>query len=424
MASVIAPRETSTPTGHAGPAELLRLKSEYLIPCVYHFYRKPPQIVAAAGSHLIDHEGRRYLDCYTGVTVMSAGHGNRAIIEPAIEQIRRLQHTTTIYLTEPVLRLAEKLAAITPGALKRSFFCASGSEATEGAMLLAMLHTGRPEIAACANGLHGRTRWAMNATGLDLWRTDPFPVPGVHHVPFGDVDALRRLFERRGEGIAALIAEPIQGNGGINVPDDDYWPAVRRFCTQYGVLLILDEIQTGFNRTGRWFACEHWGITPDIMAVSKALGNGFPIAAFITTDEIAASYRRPGASTSGGNPVSAAAALATIAFHEKHDLARQADRCGSRIMTGLRDLACRCPSLFGPPRGRGLMLGLPVLNDDLTPSAARCDEMLEDLKDLGVLAGKTGPDRNILTLLPPLTISQEETGELLHALERMAETIG
>ncbi|CAN5511604.1 hypothetical protein BH10PLA1_BH10PLA1_22370 [soil metagenome] len=278
----------------AGPAELLRLKHEYLIPCVYHFYKDPPHIVAGEGSYLIDHTGRRYLDFFSGVTVMSAGHCNEEIIEPAIEQIRRLQHTTSIYLTEPVLRLAELLARLAPGELCRSFFCASGSEAVEGALLLASLHTKRGGIVATTNSLHGRTRWAMNATGLDMWRTDPFPLPSVDRVPFGDAAALMRYFESADPLPAAFIAEPIEGNGGIIVPPPDYWPAVRKLCDRFGVMLILDEVQTGMNRTGRWFACEHWGIVPDILVTSKALGNGFPISAFITTPTIAASYTRRG----------------------------------------------------------------------------------------------------------------------------------
>ena len=278
----------------ATPEELLGLKDEYLVPCVYHFYRNPPHIVRGEGCWLFDHAGRRYLDCYCGVAVMSAGHTNTEIIEPAIEQLRRLQHTTTIYLTEPVLRLAERLAKITPGNLRRSFFCASGSEAVEGALLTAALHTQRPEVVAMMHGLHGRTRWAMNATGLDMWRTDPFPIETVTHVPFGDFDALEHVIAERGDRVSAVVAEPIQGNGGIRVPEAGYWPAVRQLCRDAGVLLVFDEVQTGVSRTGRWFASEHWDIVPDILTASKALGNGFPIAAFITTDAIADSYRRPG----------------------------------------------------------------------------------------------------------------------------------
>lgn len=403
-----------------GVEELLSLKSRYMVPCVYHFYQRPPVIVRGEGCYLYDDTGRAYLDCFAGVTVMSAGHGNPAIIEPAIEQIRTLQHTTSIYMTEPVLRLAQKLAAIAPGGLCRSFFTASGTEAVEGALLLAALHTGRRRVIAMHDGLHGRTRWAMNVTGAPMWRTDPFPIDGVTHLPFGDVEALQRLLTVEGEQFAALIAEPIQGNGGINAPPDDYWPQVRRLCDAYGVLLIFDEVQTGMNRTGRWFACEHWGVTPDVMAISKALGNGFPIAAFITTDTIAASYTRPGASTYGGNPVSATAALATLAFHEEHELGAAAVKSGGVLRDALTTLAARCRHL-GPPRGKGLMLGLPVRDDAGQADGPRCDQYLEALKDCGVLAGKTGPGRNVLTFMPPLTIERAQLIALMDALETVVE---
>lgn len=406
-----------TMTGHAGPEELLRLKAHYLIPCVYHFYKKPPQIVAGSGSYLFDHEGRKYLDCVTGVTVMSAGHANPEIIEPAIEQIRTLQHTTSVFLTEPVLRLAEKLAQITPGNLKRSFFCASGSEAVEGMLLLATLHTQRREIVAMTHGLHGRTKGAMSATGLPMWRTDPFPLNTVHHVPFGDLAALERVLNERHGHVAAVLAEPILGNGGIILPPGDYWPAVRRLTREQGVLLALDEIQTGFNRTGRWFACEHWDVVPDLMAMSKAIGNGFPIAAYITTDAIASSYTRPGASTYGGNPVCAAAALATIDFHERNLLGLNAERQGRALMKALHRLAEK-HAFLAPPRGLGLFIGMDVVKpDSREPDPARCDAILESLKDLGVLLAKSGPGRNVLTFLPPLTITDTELGELIDVLD-------
>lgn len=400
----------------SGPQELLRLKEKYLFPCVFHFYQEPPQIVRADDCYLIDHTGKHYLDAYSGVTVTSAGHCNPTINEAVIEQIRTLDHTTSIYLTEPMLRLAEQLAQIAPGQLQRSFFCASGSEATEGAMLTAALHTGRPGIAATTHGLHGRTRWAINATGLEMWRTDPNPLPAMHHVPFNDADALEKLFQAYGQNIAAFIVEPIQGNGGIQVPDDNYLPRVRNLCDQYGVLLILDEIQTGFNRTGQWFACQHANVTPDIIAVSKAIANGYPIAAWITTDAIAKSYTRPGASTYGGNPIAATAALATIQFHATNQLGENAKAMGAILTKGLQLLADQTSTLQ-PPRGKGLMIGLPIVNNNDEPDSDYCDLILNRLKDRGVLAGKTGPDRNVLTFMPPLTINVLQIGDILDAVE-------
>src|SRR5579871_3395469 len=202
--------------------QLLAAKRDFLVPCVYHFYQRPPVLVRGEGAYLFDSEGRRYLDCYSGVSVMNAGHSNPEILDAAIDQLRRLQHTTTIYLTEPVLELARVIAELAPGKLRRSFFCASGSEANEGALLLSTLATGRKEVAYLKDGLHGRTKWAMSVTGLDMWRTDPDPLVTAHAVPgprhSESLPALEKLL-RRGN-VAAVIAEPILGNGGIVVPPD------------------------------------------------------------------------------------------------------------------------------------------------------------------------------------------------------------
>ena len=271
----------------------LALKRDFLVPCVYHFYQRPPVLVRGEGAYLYDTDGRAYLDCFSGVSVVNAGHCNREIVQAAVEQMRRLQHTTTVYLTEPMLDLARTIAELTPSGLRRTFFCASGSEANEGALLLATLATGRRECAYLTGGLHGRTKWAMSVTGLDMWRTDPDPLLTAHAVPgprsADSLGALERLLRR--ETLAAVIAEPVQGNGGIVVPPADYWPELRRLCSRYGTLLIADEVQTAWNRTGRWFTTQHWGVTPDIITVAKALGNGLPIAAYITSDAVAAPGR-------------------------------------------------------------------------------------------------------------------------------------
>jgi 4-aminobutyrate aminotransferase-like enzyme len=398
--------------------QLLAAKRDFLVPCVYHFYQRPPVFVRGEGAYLFDSEGRRYLDCYCGVTVVNAGHSNPEILEAAIAQLRRLQHTTTIYLTEPMLELARALAELAPPPLRRSFFCASGSEANEGALLLASLATGRRECVYLDQGLHGRTKWAMSVTGLEMWRTDPEPLRTAHAVPGprhpGSLAALERLLRR--ETIAAVIAEPIQGNGGIVVPPEFYWPELRRLCSQYGTLLIADEVQTAWNRTGRWFAVEHWQVVPDIITVAKALGNGFPIAAFITSDAIAAHYTRPGAATFGGNLVSCRAALATLHFHQRHDLGRRSETLGAHLAGRLRHLQQRHPAI-AEVRGRGLMLGAELRNLDGSPANQLTDAVLETLKDAGYLIGKTGPGRNVLTFLPPLIVEAEQLDGLVDALD-------
>lgn len=398
---------------------LLASKKDYLVPCVYHFYQRPPVLVRGEGAYLFDAEGRRYLDCYSGVTVVSAGHSNPEILDAAIDQLRCLQHTTTIYLTEPVLELARVVAELAPGKLRRSFFCASGSEANEGALLLATLATGRQECAYLKDGLHGRTKWAMSVTGLDMWRTDPNPLVTAHAVPGPrHPESLSTLEEvlRRGT-IAAVIAEPIQGNGGIIVPPDDYWPKLRQLCSRHGTLLIADEIQTAWNRTGRWFATEHWNVVPDIVTVAKALGNGFPIAAYITTDEIAAHYTRPGAATFGGNLVSCRAALATLAFHQRHRLGERSVALGDRLRGQLVELRTRRPEI-AEVRGLGLMIGVELRDGANHPAAALTDNVLERMKDAGFLLGKTGPGRNVLTLMPPLVVTQAALDFVIDALDQ------
>ncbi len=400
--------------------QLLAAKREFLIPCVGHFYQRPPVLVRGEGASLFDAEGRRYLDCYSGVTVMNAGHSNPEIVEAAIEQLRRLQHTTTIYLTEPMFALAQGIADLAPGNLRRCFFCASGSEANEGALLLSTLATGRKEAAYLADGLHGRTKWAMSVTGLEMWRTDPNPLLTVHRLPGPrepeSLPALERLLRR--ETIAAVIAEPIQGNGGIVVPPANYWAELRRLCNRYGTLLIADEVQTAWNRTGRWFATEHWQVVPDVVTVAKALGNGFPIAAYITTDALAAHYTRPGASTFGGNLVSCQAALATLRFHQRRQLGLRSQELGVYLLERLRDLGRR-HSLIGEVRGLGLMIGAELRNSDGTPAAAVMDPLLERMKDAGYLLGKTGPGRNVLTFMPPLIVDRADLDGLVTCLDQV-----
>ena len=400
--------------------ELLAAKNDFVFPCVYHFYRRPPVLVRGEGAYLFDAAGRRYLDCYSGVSVVNAGHCNPAILEAAIDQLHRLQHTTTIYLTEPMLDLARTIAELAPGGVRRSFFCASGSEANEAALLLAALFTKRPECVYLKEGLHGRTKWAMSVTGLEMWRTDPEPLVMAHAVPGPchpeSLAALEGLL--RTEKVAALIAEPIQGNGGIIVAPERYWAEVRRLCTDYGTLWIADEVQTAWNRTGRWFATEHWGAVPDIVTVAKALGNGFPIAACISTDQIAAAYSRPGAATFGGNLVSCRAALATLAFHRRQRLGERSTTLGLRLLSQLRDLQ-RSHAVIAEVRGRGLMIGVELRDRAHENAAALADGVLERMKDAGFLIGKTGPGRNVLTLMPPLVVAQDALDSLVDALDQV-----
>ncbi|MBW7899127.1 Acetylornithine/acetyl-lysine aminotransferase [Candidatus Brocadiaceae bacterium B188] len=418
---------------YIGPDAILQKKSEYLIPCVYHFYKKPIQIVRGEMQYLYDHTGKQYLDFYGGVSVMNAGHCNPEIVEKICEQVRTLQHTTTIYLTQPIVDLAEGLAHITPGTLKRSFFCASGSEANEGAALLAQLYTNKHKFVAVQQGLHGRTKLTMNLTGLQMWRTDTNPLSDAVHIPGADcyrcvygltyplcnLKCARFLEDvvKRGD-FAAFIVEPIQGNGGIITPPPQYFTVIREILDKYHVLLIADEVQTGFGRTGKMFAMEHWNVVPDIMTMAKALANGTPIGAFMTNDKIASSYTRPGASTTGGNPVSATAALATIDVIEKYQLVQKAKDLGDYFKGNLLEIKQKY-SLIGDIRGKGLMVGIELVKEDKIPAIEEIDYILEKLKDRGVLAGKTGVSRNVLTFQPPLVITRGDIDLVIGTLDNI-----
>lgn len=322
----------------------------------------------------IHDQGKEYLDFFAGVSVMNCGHCNLEILEKTIQQMQTLQHTTIIYLTEEMVQLAEKLASVLPGDLRRSFFCCTGSEANEGAMLLARLYTGKNEFIALENGLHGRTYLTMSATGIPMWRADPDLSPKVHFAKTvwdsntdleqaakASIESIKEIIQTRGANhMAALIVEPIQGNGGIITPPAWYFKELKQLLEDNRILLIIDEVQTGFARTGKMFAIEHYDVVPDIMTVAKALGNGMPISAFCTTDEVAKAFTKPSASTLGGNPVSSATALAVLDYIEKYELCETAAHLGEMLKEGLIALQAKY-SLIKDVRGIGLMLGAELV---------------------------------------------------------------
>jgi 4-aminobutyrate aminotransferase-like enzyme len=423
-----------------GPEAVLDKKGRYLIPCVYHFYKRPPQMVRGQGIYLYDSAGKKYMDLYSGVSVHALGHCHPEITETICQQVKTLQHTTTIYLTEPVVNLAEELAKVLPGNLCRSFFCCSGSEANEGAALLATLYTGKSEFLALQNGLHGRTKLGMSLTGLSFWRTDPNPVGGIVHLPpphcfhcpfgreygrcrFQCIDAVERAILTATSGKpAAMFVEPVQGNGGIVVPPPEYFPKLRVLLDRYEMLLIADEVQTGFGRTGKIFAMQNWNVQPDIVTGGKALGGGNPIGYFSTTDEIAACYTRPGASTFGGNPVTAQAALKFLEILRRDKLAERAAKIGRLLKQKLEGIRKQY-GLVADIRGAGLMVGVEVSDWNDIPAAELTDSILEQMKDGGYLIGKTGPGRNVLTFMPPLIISEDEINEAVDALDGILQNL-
>lgn len=417
---------------YIGPEGVLEKRKQYFFPCTHHFYKNPPQIVRGKMQYLYDEQGNEYLDFFAGVSVVACGHCNEAITAKTIAQLQTLQHTTTIYLTQPMVDLAEKLARdVLPGNLQRTFFCNSGSEANEGAMLLARLYTKKRDFIALEYGLHGRTYLTMGVTGIPMWRSDDHLDTGVTFIPrpyapdidldtaaHRSIDALRRVLEEKGDTIAAMIVEPIQGNGGMISPPAWYFQEVKTLLEQHHVLLIADEIQTGFGRTGKMFAMEHYDVVPDIISMAKALGNGVPIAAFATTDEIAASFNRPSASTFGGNPVSAATALAVLDYIEQEHLIERAEEVGGRLKKGLYALQAKHPSIVDV-RGKNFMCGAELQGTDDASSAALTDVVLEKMKDRGFIIGKNGIGRNVLAFQPPIIMPAQDVDKMLLALDEV-----
>jgi 4-aminobutyrate aminotransferase/(S)-3-amino-2-methylpropionate transaminase len=367
--------------------------------------------------------------------VVNAGHCNPEITERICEQVKTLQHVCNIYLTQPMLELAEKLAEITPGRLQKSFFCNSGTEANEGAVLTARLATGRSELLALQDGLSGRTFLTMSLTGLRFWRTDPNPAAGISFAPNANcyrcplnlsypacdlacAEEVRRVIETSTSGeVAAMIVEPIQGNAGIVTPPPEYFPRLKEILQEYGILLIADEVQSGFGRTGKWFAIENWDVEPEVMTMAKALGNGVPIGVFTTLPEIADHYTRPGASTLGGNPVSMTAGLATLDVIEKEGLIQNAATQGAYLREKLLELQDKHP-LIGDVRGIGLMQGAELVKEGKEPAAEEVDRILEIMKNRGVIIGKNGRFRNVLAFQPPLIIDQDNVDEMITTLDQ------
>lgn len=419
---------------YIGPEAILEKKKKYIMPCLAHFYKDPREFVKGRMQYLYDSEGRKYLDCYAGVSVMNCGHCNPEITEKVVEQVKTLQHVCNIYLTEHMLNLAEKLAEVTPGKLQKSFFCSTGSEATEGGLLLASIYTGNNEIIALRNGLHGRTKLGMSVTGIQMWRTDNNPVGGVHFAPnpycyrcpmgkkypecdLACANAVEDVIKCSTSGHpGAFIAETIQGNAGIVTPPKGYFKRVKEILEKYNTLLIIDEVQTGFGRTGKMFGIQNYDVDPDIMCMAKALGNGAPISCFISTPEIADTYTRPGASTLGGNPVSSTAGLAVLNYIEEHKLAENAEARGKQLADGLWELSKKHP-IIGDVRGLGLMRGAEFIHADKSPAPEELDMVLEEMKDRGYIIGKNGVGRNVMGFQPPLVITEENINDVLNTLD-------
>ncbi|MCL1999605.1 MAG: aspartate aminotransferase family protein [Turicibacter sp.] len=395
-----------------GAERVIEMRREYMLPCLNFFYKNPPQFVRGEMQYLYDETGKKYLDFFAGVSVMNCGHSNPFILDRVVEQLYKLQHVTNIYLTQPIVELAQKMSTMLPGNICSSFFCMSGSEAVEGAMLLARCVTNKRKFIALNGSLHGRTHMSMSATNIAMWRTDPFLSDDIIFID-SNIEALNAAL-KIGD-IAGFIAEPIQGNAGIITPPDDFFIQVKKILAENNVLMLIDEVQTGFARSGKLFCIETYGVVPDIIAYAKAFGNGFPIAGFSATKELASQFTKPSASTLGGNPVSCAAAMAVLDYINDNELADKANKLGEYLRGKLLEMQ-KNHAIIKEIRGKGLMLGAEISTAEGLPNPEFVDTILERLKDNGIILGKNGIHRNVLAFQPPLVINQNDIDFLLEKL--------
>lgn len=360
---------------------------------------------SGSGAIISDIDGNDYIDCLGGYGVFSLGHANEEIVDAVYAQLRQLPLSSKTFLNKPLADLAEQLAILTPGDLQYSFFCNSGAEAVEGALKFARMATGRPAFISTHGSYHGKTLGALSASGRNKYK-DPFRplLETFHFVPFGDIAALEETIN---DTIAAVILEPIQGENGIFVAPDGYIQAVRKLCDQHGALLILDEVQTGLGRTGRLFACEHSGVTPDILTLAKALGGGvMPIGAIVGTkavwDKVFTVNPYLHTSTFGGNQAACIAALKTLEIIQRDALVARAEVAGERLMSGLTSVKADFPGILVDVRGRGLMIGVEFADADVGKL------VIGSLVKGGVVAAYTLNNPEVMRFEPPLIISDEQ----------------
>jgi len=416
-------------------AEIVAKHREYIFPSVANYYSNPVPLVRGKGKHVYDADGREYLDFFGGILTISLGHCHPEVNAQVKEQLDTLQHVSTLYPTEPMVAVAEKLARITPGNLKKSFFTNSGTEANETAILLAQLYTGSGEILALRHSYSGRSFLAMSMTGQSSWRLGGTHVAGIKHVanaycyrcPFGltypscnlrcATDVEEAIQTTTSGKIAAFIAEPIQGVGGFITPPPEYFKIVVDIVRKYGGVFICDEVQTGWGRTGdHWCGIEHWGVEPEIMTFAKGMANGAPIGATVATAEIADSLKGSTISTFGGNPVSMTAARAVIDIIEKENLKQNARIVGDHLRAGLEALARKYP-LIGDVRGKGLMQALELVGEGKAPAPKATAALLDRVREQGLLVGKGGLYGNVIRISPALNIGKADVDDALRMLD-------
>ncbi|MBI3609114.1 MAG: aspartate aminotransferase family protein [Nitrospirae bacterium] len=357
----------------------------------------------AQGCMITDRSGKKYLDFISGIGVANIGHAHPAVVKAIADQAARYLHVMVYgeFILEPQVRLAKRLADIVPPPLAVSYFTNSGTEAVEGALKTAKKFTKRKKLIAFKDSFHGDTQGSLSVTGREVYQKPFRPLlPYVAFLPFNSLKPLKAIDRHT----AAVIVEPIQSEGGVNIPDDEFLPALRKRCDETGALLILDEVMTGMGRTGELFACRHWNVVPDILVLAKALGGGMPLGAFIGRPEImkTLSVDPPlsHVTTFGGHPVCCAAGLAALDFLIENKLPERAERLGRYMMDQLK-------KLFGVEgvkdvRGKGLLIGLELMNSKLT------ERFVSNCREAGLILGWTLHSNTVVRLAPPLVMPEEE----------------
>jgi acetylornithine/N-succinyldiaminopimelate aminotransferase len=374
-------------------AELIKRESEAIIQT---YTRQSVALVKGSGARVWDPEGKEYLDFVAGIAVNNVGHCHPKVVEAIKRQAERLIHTSNIYYTENQVLLAEELKELI--GMKRAFFCNSGAESVEAALKLTRRATGKSKIIAATGCFHGRTLGALGATYKAIYR-EPFrPLNEADFIPYNDTEALKGAVTKE---TGAVILEPVQGEAGVYVPNPDYLRAARQICNDAKALLIFDEVQTGFGRTGKWFGKEHSGVQPDIMTLAKAIAGGLPMGAMLAAETVSEAFQRGDhASTFGGGDLVSAAALASIDVIRSENLVKRSEELGAYMRSRLKELGPR------EVRGLGLMIGLDLDSD--------CKLVVQKAREKGVLLNNTGD--HTIRLVPPLVVTKDQIDSVVKVI--------
>ncbi|MFS1305294.1 aspartate aminotransferase family protein [Streptosporangium longisporum] len=408
------------------------------------YYDDPIEIVGGKGNRVIDASGKSYLDFFAGILTNMIGYDVPEVREAVERQLATgVVHTSTLYLMRGQVELAEKIARLSGIPDAKVFFTNSGTEANETALLLATYARRSDQVLAMRQSYHGRSFGAVGVTSNRAWKNSSLSPLNVHFLHGADrhltpfrgmsdadyiaacVEDLRHVLSTAvGGDVAALIAEPVQGVGGFTMPPDGLFAAYREVLAAEGVLFISDEVQTGWGRTGSaFFGIQNHGVTPDMMTFAKGLGNGFAVGGVVARGDLMDGLHAVGLSTFGGNPISMAAANATLDYVLDHDLQANAARTGALIIDGLREAAPRLP-IVGDVRGKGLMFALDLVDPATgAPAPALAARFMEETKKAGLLAGKGGLYGNVLRMAPPLTLTPDEAAEGLGIIVNALETV-